>query len=212
MRKIEMDAWGRREHFAIFNGMDYPHFSMCANVDVTGFYPAVKERRESLTVAIVFVLAKAANAIPEFRYRIRAGEVIEHEVVHPSTTILATEELFSFCTMEYADDFRQFATQAAERIAFVQANPTLNDGPGQDDLLFMTAIPWVSFTSFMHPIHMQPVDSVPRFAWGKFFKEGETLKMPLSVQVHHALMDGLHVGRFYADVQDSFWRPEALLG
>ena len=57
----------------------------------------------------------------------------------------------------------------------------------------MTAIPWVSFTSFSHPIHLAAADSVPRFALGKIIEEGESLKMPLDVQGHHALMDGLHV-------------------
>jgi chloramphenicol O-acetyltransferase type A len=76
----------------------------------------------------------------------------------------------------------------------------------------MTAIPWVSFTSFMHPLDLSPVDSVPRFAWGKFFADGELLKMPLSVQAHHALMDGLHVGRFYEIVQDYLHHPGSVLG
>jgi chloramphenicol O-acetyltransferase type A len=78
-------------------------------------------------------------------------------------------------------------------------------------MLFMTAIPWVSFTSFMHPMHLNPADSVPRFAWGKFFKERRRLKMPLGVQVHHALMDGLHVGRYYAEVERYLDHPEIWL-
>jgi len=76
----------------------------------------------------------------------------------------------------------------------------------------MTAIPWVSFTSVMHPMHLQPADSVPRFAWGKFFEDGKYLKMPLGVQGHHALMDGIHMGRFYAEVQDHLHHPGLVLG
>jgi chloramphenicol O-acetyltransferase type A len=76
----------------------------------------------------------------------------------------------------------------------------------------MTAIPWISFTSFMHPLHLHPVDSVPRFAWGKFFADGEALKMPFSVQGHHALMDGLHAARYIERVQRYLNRPESVLG
>ncbi len=76
----------------------------------------------------------------------------------------------------------------------------------------MTAIPWVSFTSFTHPTHLNPSDTVPRFAWGKFFEESGSLKMPLAVQVHHALMDGVHVGRFYAAVQEYLSEPGFLSG
>ena len=212
MRHINLETWPRREHFEVFSTFDYPHFSMCANVDLTTFYPVLKQRGISFTVAIVYVLARAANAIPEFRYRIRAGEVVEHEIVHPSTTILTNEDLFTFCTLEYFEDFSLFAARAAEQIAYVQEYPTLEDEPGRDDSLYMTAIPWVSFTSFMHPIDLHPADSVPRFAWGKFFEEGKFLKMPLSVQGHHALMDGIHMGRFYSKVQEYLQQPEVVPG
>ena len=212
MRHINLETWPRREHFEVFSTFDYPHFSMCANVDMTAFYPVVKQRGISFTVATVYILARAANAIPEFRYRIRLGEVVEHEIVHPSTTILTNEDLFSFCTIDYAEDFSEFAARAADKIAHVQEHLTLEYDPKRDDLLFMTTIPWVSFTSFMHPLHLHPADSVPRFAWGKFFEEGEFLKMPLSVQAHHALMDGIHMGRFFTEVQGYLQQPEVVLG
>ena len=211
MRKIDMQTWSRREHFERYSAFAHPHFGMCANVDLTAFYPAVQRRGLSLSVAITFVLARAANAIPPFRYRIRS-EVVEHAVVHPSITILTDEDLFSYCTFEYTEDFSMFAARAAQQIAHVKENPALEDEPFQDDFLFMTAILWVSFTSFMHALPSHPADSIPRIAWGKFFEEGAALKMPLNVQVHHALMDGLHVGRFYAKVQDDLDAPARVLG
>jgi len=213
MRHIKLESWPRREHFEVFNTFEYPHFSLCANVDLTKFCPFVKQHEISFNIAAVYIITRAANAIPEFRQRIRAGKIIEHDLVHPSSTIMAKNEVFSFCTMEYKQDFLKFAVGASEEIAKVQKRPRLfEENQERDDLLFMTAIPWVSFTSFMHPLQLDPVDSVPRFAWGKFFQDGENIKMPLSVQGHHAVMDGLHAGRFYAEVQDYFEKPEIVLG
>ena len=207
-----MESWPRREHFDFFRAYDHPHFGMSANVDVTAFSTAVKQRAASFTVATVYAIARTANTIPEFRYRIRDEGVVEHEVVHPGTTILVNEEVFTYALFEYADEFTPFAAEAAAEIARVQAHPSLAIGGGRDDWLFMTPIPWVSFTSFKHPMHLQPPHSVPLFAWGKFFQDGERLMMPLAVQGHHALMDGLHVGRFYEKVQESLSRPDSLLG
>ncbi len=213
MRQLNLETWPRREHFKVFNSFDYPHFSLCANVDLTTFYPFIKQRGISFNVATVYIITRAANAIPEFRYRIRAGEVIEHEVVHPSSTIMAENDVFSFCSLEYMEDFSKFALKSVKKIALVKKRPRLlEEDQARDDLLFLTAIPWVSFTSFMHPLHLNPVDSVPRFAWGKYFREGDLLKMPLSVQGHHAVMDGLHAGRFYEEVQIYFQQPETVLG
>lgn len=212
MRKIDLQTWSRREHFKLFNTFDHPHFNMCANVDLTRFRPYVKEHGFSLSAAIIYVIARAANAIPEFRYRMRDGEIVEHETVSPSVTILVDNDLFSFCTIDYSQDFSEFAGRAARQIATVKNNPTLDDPPGRDDLLYMTALPWVSFTSFAHPMRLHPADSIPRFAWGKYFEAGGLLKMPLSVQGHHALMDGIHMGRFYAEIQEYYQSPDSVLG
>jgi chloramphenicol O-acetyltransferase type A len=135
MRKIDRQSWPRREHFELFNTFNHPHFNMCANVDLTRFLPYVKEQGLSFTVAVVYVISRAANAIPEFRFRLRDGEIIEHETVSPSVTILVANELFSFCTFDYTPDFSEFASRASHQMAAVKANPTLKDPPNRDDLL-----------------------------------------------------------------------------
>lgn len=210
-RVIDQATWPRRRHFAVFNAFDYPHINVCAPVDVTQLYPLVKARGLSVTVSVVYLLARAANEIAEFRTRIRGDVVVEHDRVHPSPTILVDDDLFSYCTIPFAPDFATFAASAARRIAAVRQNPTLEDEPGQDDLLYMTSLPWVAFTGLMHPIHMHPADSVPRIAWGKMAADGARRTMPLSVQAHHALLDGVHVGRYFERVETMLRQPEAYL-
>jgi chloramphenicol O-acetyltransferase type A len=212
MRVLELQTWPRRGHFEKFKSFTYPHFNMCANVDLTAFLPYIKQRGISPTVAIVYLIARTANELPEFRQRIHGEQVVEHAVVHPSYTVLIPGDLFSFCTIQYVQEFTAFAANAKQQISYVKEHPTLKDVTGTDNLLFMTAIPWVSFTSFMHPIHLHPIDSVPRFAWGKFFEQGDRLLMPLSVQAHHALMDGLHMGRYYEKYQGYLNSPDLMLG
>jgi chloramphenicol O-acetyltransferase type A len=187
MRSIDMQTWPRRDHFRLFNTFNHPHFSMCVNVDLTKFYPYVKQHRHSFTVSIVYVVARASNAIPEFRQRVRAEQVVEHEIVNPGFTILVNDDLFSFCTIEYAEDFPEFAVRAAKSIAHVKAHPNLDQDPEKDDVLYMSPIPWVSFTSFSHPMQLHPADS-------------------------HAVMDGIHMGRFYEKIQDDLHHPEVVLG
>jgi len=210
MRYIDLQTWSRRDHFNFFSTYDYPHFSMCANMDLTAFRPALKHRGISFTVGMVYVIGRAANAVPEFRQRMRDGGVVEHDIVHPATTILSgeAEDLFVFCAFEYDEDFLTFAASATEQIARARECPTLEAELERDDLLYMTSIPWVSFTSFVHPLDRNVGISVPRFAWGKFFQEGQLLKLPFNVQAHHALVDGIHMGRYFAEVQDLLHHPD----
>jgi chloramphenicol O-acetyltransferase type A len=209
---VDLETWARREHFDTFRDFHCPHFNMCAEVDLTAFRPLIKTRGFSFNTAIIYVLARAANDISEFRLRIRGDTVVEHETVHPSSTVMAEGDPFTFAFFEYSGDFASFAAHVAETTARVHEHPSLADPPGRDDLLFMTSIPWVSFTSFSHPIPTIPMDSIPRFAWGRHHDEGARLRMPLSVQGHHALMDGWHVGRYYERVQVYLDDPASYLG
>jgi chloramphenicol O-acetyltransferase type A len=185
---------------------------MCVNVDVTAFYPFVKRNGYSLTVSMVYLISRVSNAIPEFRQRIRGDQVVEHEIVNPSFSILTDVDLFSFCAVEYAEQFSEFARRAEKNITDVKTHPSLEANPEKDEMLYMTSIPWISFTSFTHPMQFHPADSIPRFAWGKYFQEGDTWKMPLSVQGHHAVMDGIHMGRYYETLQEYLHHPEVVLG
>jgi chloramphenicol O-acetyltransferase type A len=211
MRVIDLNSWPRRRAFEKFRGFDFPHFNLTARVEVSAFVPAVRARSTSFTVATAYTLARAANDLPPFRLRIRGDQVVEHEQVHPSFTILLEDEQFSFCTVEYRSRYDEFSAAAAERIEHIRQHPSLQDEPGQDNLLFMTSIPWISFSAMQHPMHVHPADSIPRIAWGKIDEAEGRLMMPLSVQVHHALMDGLHVGRYYERVGQYMSDPELLL-
>lgn len=212
MRYLDMQNWPRRNHFKLYSSFNHPHFSMCANVDITAFHPFVKRNGYSFTVSMLYIITRAANSIPEFRQRIRRDQVVEHEIVNPGFTVLTDNDLFSFCDVEYVEDFSEFARRTEKNIAAVKVQPDLEGTPDRDDMLYMSPVPWVSFTSCTHAMQLHPADSIPRIVWGKYFQENNMMKMPLSVQGHHAVMDGIHMGRFYETVQDYLHHPEAVLG
>lgn len=211
MRFIDIENWDRKNHYNYFKELDYPHFNVCANIDVTEFYKYIKEKEQPFFISILYVATKTANSIKEFRYRIREENVIEHEVVNPSFTIMGENEMFSFCTSKFMDKFEDFKIKTSKEIEKTKNNINLEDKPGCDDVIYMTSMPWVSFTSVTHPIHMNPVDSIPRIAWGKYFEENGKIRLPLSVQIHHSLADGVHVGRYFNKFQEIIDSPEKYL-
>ena len=71
-------------------------------------------------------------------------------------------------------------------------------------------LPWVDFTSMTHARDVNFRDSVPKMAFGKLVQQGEQWRMPLSIEVHHGLMDGLHVGQFIQVLQAMFDNPSQL--
>ncbi|MHB1391963.1 MAG: CatA-like O-acetyltransferase [Clostridia bacterium] len=176
-------------------------------MDITEFNKFVKESGSSFFLSFLYASVKAANSIEQLRYRIRQDKVVVHDTVSPSFTIMTSKEVFGFCTVEFEDNYKEFYMSASEEIAKAKEQVSIEDEPGRDDLLYITSIPWVSFTNITHPIQMRPVDSIPRISWGKYFEEKVRVKLPLSVQAHHALVDGAHIGQYFIKLQELLNNP-----
>ena len=203
MKEVVFNSPHRKKHFDFFNHMNHPHFNITASVEVSHFLKHIKANQLPLTFSLVHLLSEAANDISEFRWRIRGEKIVEHQFVHPSFTVPTDEaDVFSFCTVPFDPSLEKFIQEAHRINEAMKTNPSIEDEPGRDDYLFMSAIPWVSFTSMQHAMHYHPHDSVPRISWGKFFEQEGKMMMPLSVQVHHALVDGRHMGQYFQNVEN----------
>lgn len=42
---------------------------------------------------------------------------------------------------------------------------------------------------------------LPLFDWGKYYEKDGKVLIPISVQVHHSFVDGLHIGQFVDELQ-----------
>ena len=150
MKKVVFENEHRRKHFDFFKGMNHPHFNITANIDISHFLSIIKQKDLPFTFSLVHVLSTAAHQIEEFCWRIRDNEVIAHATVHPSFTVNTDDaDVFSFCTVPYSTDKNTFIADAHSISELMKTKPSIEDEPGRDDYLFMSAIPWVSFTSII---------------------------------------------------------------
>ena len=211
MKIIDIQTWKRRDHYQLYNRLAFPYLNITANVNITRLQPWAKSNGFSLFSAISYITSRAANQIPELRQRIRGDQVVEHETVRPSFTVLTGDDTFGFATIDYAQDFDTFNTRILQGIEETRHNPSIHDEPGRDDMMFLTTVTWVSFTQLTHPVPLNPPDSFPRISWGKFFEQGDQVLMPLSLMANHALVDGLHVGLFFESVQQMMDEPQKYL-
>ena len=211
---LDLAAWPRRDAFEYFRSFDKPTFNVCTRVDVARLKQAVADRgRGGLALAYHYLALRLANALEPFRYRLDGERVLVHPVVHGSTTVLREDGSFGFAYLDYLADFDAFATRGAAAIAAARAGQQLLDLRLEDTAkIHCTTLPWLHFTSFSHARNAGPDNSVPKLAFGRIDVDGARAWMPLSVEVHHALMDGLHVGQFVQGFEAALIDPEAWLG
>ncbi|MCX8129332.1 MAG: chloramphenicol acetyltransferase [Clostridia bacterium] len=203
MEYIDLEKWERKEHFNFFQRMDYPQYNICANIDVTNFHSFVRTKKISFYYAMIYASTHAANEIMNFRYRIREGKVILHDKLHPSFTDIGNgDDLFKLITVDIKGDLYEFVKYTEEKSKKQKDYFNLEGLAGRDDLIYITCIPWISFTHLSHTISLNKHDSVPRISWGKYFSETNKVLLPFSVQVNHSLVDGIHIGKYFSCLQN----------
>lgn len=210
---LDTEVWNRRHLFQLFKDYDDPYFNVCADVDVTPLLAFAHERRLSFFVTYHFLSTKTANGIVPFRYRLRGERVLVHERVHAGAIVLLPDDSFTFVYFDYEEDFDAFHERARTIVERARAEPPpLDARADQDDLIYHSVIPWVSFTSISHARDSRQKSGIPKVAFGRYREAGGRVLMPVSVEGHHALMDGLHAGRFFERFQGYCSDPRAALG
>jgi len=212
-QELDLADWPRRQAFEFFRDFAKPHFSICTRIDVTALKPALAQAGVgTVTLACHFIALQLANRLAPFRYRLQQGRVMVMDVVHGSTTVLRADESFSFAYLPHADNFADFVATGAPAIAGTRAGEQgFDPRVGDAAQVHFTTLPWMHFTSFTHARDGAFEDSIPKLAFGRIDAEGPADAarrwMPLSVEVHHALMDGLHVGRFVQGFEAAMKHP-----
>jgi len=209
---LDLETWPRRDLFEFFRGYQNPYFNICTQLDITRLMRVLRDRPGvSVSLAYHYFALRIANEIEPFHYRLEGEDrVAIHEVINGGTTVLLPNETFTYAYFDYHESFDQFITEAGEAIAKVRAEGSLKPTM-RYDLIYFTALPWVSFTSFAHARTPGRGESIPRIAFGKFLRDADLIRLPVSVEVHHALMDGLHVGRFFMSLEAALAKPESYL-
>lgn len=202
MKIINLENWERKSQFNFFKNYEDPFFNITATLNVTNLYRFCKEHKLSFFLASLYIANKAMNEIPAFKLRLKEGNVVEFDEIHIDSTVLNSDETFSFCHFEAYSTIFEFVNNANKVIDNLRNGIVDTSHVYDIDVAHSTTIPWVSITGFKHARNGNEKEiGIPKIVFGKFYEENESKIMPFSVEVHHALMDGIHVGLLFTNMQ-----------
>ncbi|MDE7286020.1 MAG: chloramphenicol acetyltransferase, partial [Lachnospiraceae bacterium] len=196
-RYLDMDTYKRKTHFAYFNSLSYPYCGITVNVDITDLLEKIKKEGLPFFFTVCFCVSKAANGGAQFRQRILDGRIIEFDRCKTSHTVALEDGTYCYCTLEDDMPFSEYTVDAALRQEEAKQMHTIDEEEDEVyDKFFISTLPWISYTAIVQPVPV-PADSNPRITWGRYFEQGGRILLPVSVLCHHALVDGVHLARFY---------------
>ena len=202
MKKIDLTAWPRAELFQFFSAASQPFYSVTFRVDATNLHRYAKEHGLSFYYALGYLVADAVNAVENFRYTIRNGEVWLLDERIPSLTDLHPgSEQFHIVTLPKVGTMEEFCAAAQVKS---RAQTTLLDQDDEtDNLIYISSTPWFDLTSCTNERDFDKDDNIPRITWGKYVEANGRETLGMALEVNHRFIDGLHLGRFYQHLPNS---------
>jgi len=81
-----------------------------------------------------------------------------------------------------------------------KTGPIGERGRYKNDCIYL-AIPWISYTHISHTDSGKKDFATPMFDFGKYTEKDGKMMMPLSIEVHHSFVDGVHIGMLIEKIQ-----------
>lgn len=208
---IDIENWKRKEYYYHFT-QDVPcTYSMTVKLDITD----IVNKKYKLYAIMLHALTSTVNMHMEFRTAMDAqGRLGVFSDMLPCYTIFNKHtQAFVNVWTPYSPSLSQFCQQYDQDVAQYSDSLNMNAKPHLPPNTFcVSMIPWVSFDSFNLNLQKGYDYLLPIFTMGKYYEDNGKIYLPLSVQVHHAVCDGYHVGKFLYDLQQQIANAGKLLG
>jgi chloramphenicol O-acetyltransferase type A len=207
-QKINLETWERRASFHFFKSFTEPYHGVCLRVDCTATYHYAKEHRLSVFLSLLHRSLVAAHQVENFKTRIVGGAVWSYEQINAGSAVGRENGTIGLGHYQFRPQIDEFVQEAAIELDRVRQRDDIERYP-EANLIRYSVLPWFDFTSISHARDFSHEDSAPRITFGKISEAGGRFTMPVSIHVHHALADGLHVAQFVEKFQCCLDSPDS---
>jgi chloramphenicol O-acetyltransferase type A len=177
-------------------------------VDCTETYTYAKQHGLSVFLSLLHRSLVAAHRVENFRTRIAEGSVWRYEQIHGGSAVGRANGTIGFGHYWFRPGIADFVREASIELDRVRQRDDIERFP-EINVIRYSVLPWFDFTSISHARDFSREDSAPRITFGKITEADGRRTMPVSIHVHHALVDGLHVAQFVEEFQHCLDAPGA---
>lgn len=206
-QKIDVETWERRASFNFFKNFTEPYHGVCLRVDCTAIYRYAKQHQLSVFLSLLHRSLVAAHQVENFRTRVVDDTVWRYEQIHGGSAVGRANGTIGFGHYQFREEIDEFVREAAVELDRVRQRDDIERYPDVN-LIRYSVLPWLDFTFVSHARDFSRGDTAPLITFGKITEANGRSTMPVSIHVHHALVDGLHVAQFVEKFQQALDAPD----
>jgi chloramphenicol O-acetyltransferase type A len=202
---IDMATWVGKDVYECFLNSQNPFVGGTSEVDIKNLYTLAKEKRTTINVLVMYVIAKAVNLIPQFRLRMINNQLVEFEkaCISPPVPARGKEGYFNFCNIDFNEDLDKFIQNVKTSTTEAKSRDNIFPDKMRDDAVYISHVNGY-YTALNNP-HNGKYDFIPRICWGKPRKtpdKNEPVWIPLTIEAHHSVISGYHFEKFLKIFQE----------
>ena len=180
-----------------------PMVTVVKTFDVSRLRKASRKTGIKFNVLLCWCICKAASSIEEFYLLPEPEHLYRYDRLAVNVVVLNDKGGITLCDVPYSEDIRQFNADYLEVTS--QAAKTCQGTSLEDAMIIGTsALPHTELDVIVNQYSGRWNN--PFLAWAKYRKGLFKTTLPISLQFHHAQMDGIQVCRFLDNLQDEIKR------
>lgn len=202
-RKVDLKEWDRGRLFKCYMDNMRIVMSLTVDIDVTGLLKFVKSNHLKFYPSMIWAVSKVVNAHDEFKYGWDSnGDLIIWDTISPSYADFHKEDQnFTKLVTAFSEDLFIFhARFLADQKTYKDYRAFVENQP--PNFFDVSCLPWVNYRHFDLHVFDEGKFLAPVITWGKYEWNHGKYRMPLTMNIHHAVADGFHLSRFFVEVQE----------
>ena len=201
-QEINPKDTSRAMAFELWMKSPMPMVTLTKTFDVTQLRKMSRRRGLKFNMLLCWCIGKAASKIDEFYMLPQNGKLYRYDRMAINMIVeMIVENVkggLSFCDVAVTDDLEQFNAnyQRLTKTISETCQDILDD---EAVIVGTSAVTGTELDSIVN--QYSGIYTNPFLAWGRYRKGWLKTTLPISLQFHHAQMDGSHAARFLEELQ-----------
>ena len=197
-QEIDPKETNRKEAFEHWMSSPMPMVTLMKTIDVSRLRKVSRKQGIKFTALLCWCICKAASSIEEFFLLPESGHLYRYDKLAVNVIVLNDKGGITSCDVPYSEDIRQFNADYLKVTSL--AAKTCKSTSLEDAMIIGTsALPHTELDCIVNQYSGRWNN--PFLAWGKYRKGLFKTTVPISLQFHHAQMDGMQACRFLDNLQ-----------
>ena len=197
---VDPNETSRAWAFQMWMKSPMPMVTLTKTFDVTRLCKVCRRKGLKFNKLLCWCMGRVASRIDEFYLLPKDGKLYKFDRLAINVIVDNAKGGISTCDVPYSDDFQQFSRDY-DAITLERSATCQEIADEEAMILGTSAVTGTELDSLVN--QYSGIYNNPFLAWGRYRKHWFKVALPISMQFHHAQMDGGHAARFLESLQQT---------